>query len=544
MKQLLSSSIAAPGFFGLNTQESSVTLSSGFALQADNCVIDSGGRLGARKGYTYQTASGGTGSNIEGIHDFVGHAGHIDYVSWGNNNLYKGIGTLTPLTLPSGYTITGNEWSAASLNNNVYLVQEGHAPLKISSTLTVAEHNQGGGSNHSLPDVSWITTAFGRLFAAGETGDHHTLHVSDHAGDFSNSSSTGAVIDFNEIWTNGGDELISAHGFNGRLVVFSKRCIVILDDGNSTDLLFDTASGSLRVVEILENVGCVSSKSIQIVGDDIYFLSNTGLRSLNRVIQEKSNPLSDLSVNVRDELVDIVTTTTHEEITSVYSASNAFYLLIFPTTKLVYCFDTRGRLENGGLRVTKWIDVPYLSSMSAFNGDLYVGLEDGIGKYTGYQDNGSDYYMAYKTNYFDFDQPTTNKILKTVGVTLIGGSGQNFTIKVGTDYTDQPRSYNRAIKQSSFSEYANELVAASEAFTYGPDTSGETYTYVDLGGVTQTATTVAGDAEYTGGGLTDRVKASVGGQGSVLQLGFEAYISGNQLSIQKFDVYVKQGKTN
>ncbi len=32
-------SIAAPGFFGLNIQESAVSLSSGFALEANNCVI-------------------------------------------------------------------------------------------------------------------------------------------------------------------------------------------------------------------------------------------------------------------------------------------------------------------------------------------------------------------------------------------------------------------------------------------------------------------------------------------------------------------------
>lgn len=536
MKQLLSSSIAAPGFYGLNSQESSVTLSSGYALQADNCVIDSGGRLGARKGYIYQTTSGGTGTNIEGLHDFVGPIGHVDYISWGSNNIYKGIGTLTPLSMPVGYTISGNEWSAASLGGNVYMVQAGHTPLKIDSTLTVAEHNQGGGSNHSLPDVSWITSAFGRLFAAGEVGDHHTLHISDSDGNFSEGSVDGATIDFNTIWTNGGDELISAQGFNGRLVVFSKRCIVILDDSNSTDLEFSTLDASLRVVEIIENVGCVSGESIQIVGDDIYFLSNTGLRSLNRVIQEKSNPLSDLSVNVRDELVDLINTTTHSEITSVYSAANAFYLIIFPTAELVYCFDTRGRLENGGLRVTKWIGVPFLNSLSSYNGDLYLGLKDGIGKYTGYQDNGNQYYMAYKTNYFDFDQPTTNKILKTVGVTVIGGSGQNFTIKSGTDYTDQPRSYNRSIKQSVVSEYNDA--------EYGPSTSGDTYTYVDLNGTTQTATTVAGTAKFTGGGSTDRIKVSIGGQGSVIQLGFEAYIDGDQLSIQKFDVYVKQGRTN
>ena len=39
-EQLIGSSIAAPGFKGVNTQDSSVTLESGFATVANNCVID------------------------------------------------------------------------------------------------------------------------------------------------------------------------------------------------------------------------------------------------------------------------------------------------------------------------------------------------------------------------------------------------------------------------------------------------------------------------------------------------------------------------
>jgi len=254
----------------------------------------------------------------------------------------------------------------------------------------------------------------------------------------------------------------------------------------------------------------VSRKSIQAVGNDIYFLANSGLRSLTRVIQEKSNPLADLSINVRDDLVKIINLSTNDNVTSIYSASNAFYLLLFPSSNLIYCFDTRGRLENGGLRVTKWVDTQILSGLSAFDGTLYLGLVNGIAKYSSFQDGGAQYYLAYRTNHFDFDQPTINKIIKSVGVTVIGGSGQNFSVKVGTDYTDQPRSYNRTIKQSSVSEY--------DVAQYNI-------------------------SEYTGGGLTDRIKVPVGGQGSVLQLGFEAYINGDQLSIQKFDVFVKQGRT-
>ena len=510
MKQLVSSSIAAPGFYGLNTQESSVTLASGFALQADNCVIDSEGRLGARKGYVYQTTSGGTSSSIQGMFDYIGVTGHLDYISWGNGNIYRGLGTLVPLTLPAGYVITANDWQATSLNGFVFLAQAGHFVLRIDSNYTVTvwdRHSPG----HLLPAVSWINTAFGRLFAGGEPANKNILHISDNLnGDFHGGSS--ATIDFNKIWTNGGDAIVAARGFNGNLIVFCKRCIVVLSDSNTTDLLFNVSDiGGLRVTEILDNVGCVSKDSIQVVGDDLYFLSNTGLRSLNRVIQEKSNPMSDLSVNVRDDLVKIINAYSNENVTSIYSATNAFYLLIFPSSKLVYCFDTRGRLENGGLRVTKWVDSPILSGISAVDGSLYLGQIDGIAKYTSYQDNGLSYYLAYRTNYFDFDQPTVNKVLKTVGVTVIGGSGQNFSIKVGTDYTDQPRSYNRSVKQSTSAEYD---IAEYDV------------------------------SEFSGGGLTDRIKVAVGGQGSVIQLGFEAYINGDQLSIQKFDLYVKQGKTN
>ena len=50
-KPLISASVAAPGFYGLNSQQSSVTLEDGFALEATNCIIDKYGRLGARKGY-------------------------------------------------------------------------------------------------------------------------------------------------------------------------------------------------------------------------------------------------------------------------------------------------------------------------------------------------------------------------------------------------------------------------------------------------------------------------------------------------------------
>ena len=74
MSQVLrTDSISAPGFFGLNTQDSPLDLAAGFALVATNCVIDRYGRVGSRKGWTkVNSSSGNLGANAPAvIHELV-----------------------------------------------------------------------------------------------------------------------------------------------------------------------------------------------------------------------------------------------------------------------------------------------------------------------------------------------------------------------------------------------------------------------------------------------------------------------------------------
>jgi len=69
---LRTASISAPGFFGLNTMDSEVTLNQNYARSAENCIIDEGGRLGSRLGWQYaaQTATPSTLVNLKGMHRF------------------------------------------------------------------------------------------------------------------------------------------------------------------------------------------------------------------------------------------------------------------------------------------------------------------------------------------------------------------------------------------------------------------------------------------------------------------------------------------
>lgn len=508
-QQLLSTSIAAPGFYGLNTQESSITLSSGYALEATNCVIDKYGRLGSRQGWVDKTTADTT-VDIQNVYETINSSGVSEYLCWGNNKVYSGLAVLSEETPVASATITADNWQAVTLQGRAFLFQRGHDPLVKTSGGSLERIQDLTGAHGTPPKANCVTAAFGRLFAADVVGDKNTVYWTDLDSTYPYgvrwSGGDAGEYDLDKVV--GNDSITALAEFNGYLIVFYNNNVVILGDSTPNNLGLDP--DALKVIEVIEGVGCIARDSVQHTATDILFLSSSGVRSLSRVIQEKSTPIGNLSANVRDELSDITTLEPVDNIKSLYSEKHAFYLLSFPTNKKIYCFDMRGRLENGAARTTKWSSINHTGMLAASDGSIYFGHSTGIAEYGGYLDDGATYRMLYYTNYFDFDQPTVTKILKSIGITLIGGSGQAFTIKAGVDYSDEYRSYNDSVKQSALSEYG--------IAEYG------------LG-------------EFTGGGGTDRLKLSIGGSGSVIQLGFETEISGDEVSIQKFDLYIKQGRT-
>lgn len=104
-EQLLTTTIQAPGFMGLNLQDSSVSLDNGYATVAQNCVIDKFGRIGARKGWTtaHSSEAALTGSYIKAIGELIDNSGTSYIVAAGANKLWKLSGsTLSELTYGGG----------------------------------------------------------------------------------------------------------------------------------------------------------------------------------------------------------------------------------------------------------------------------------------------------------------------------------------------------------------------------------------------------------------------------------------------------------
>jgi hypothetical protein len=529
-EQITTGTIAAPGFFGLNTQDSSIQLSSGFALEANNCVIDRYGRVGARKGWTKVNSTAASTGAFRAIYEVFKDDGNV-VLSAANNKLYSGTTTLTELAVRNSddtanlsYSITDDNWqisgmpydTGATPSGHAILAQAGHPILvyhKLGATAHAHTGSYGlqrlGDISSNLPGTYTVTsftpnicmTAFGRVWVADITNDRQTVYFSDLLDPTEWKTGTSGYLNISEVVPNN-DPIIGLASHNGFLIIFCEKHIVIYK--NPVD------PSALTLEDVITGIGCIARDSVASIGTDLLFLSSTGVQSLQRVVQEKSLPFRDISKNVRDELLANVNSEVLKNIKATYFPTDAFYLLALPSTGFTYCFDTRGTLENGSARTTIWKQIAPTAFCVTQDRQLYLGKPGYIGKYDGYEDNGATYRMSYFTNYFDFGSATTNKILKRINVTAIGGSAQPIAVKWGYDYT---RNYfSRGI-----------ILQRVEVYEYG--------------------TAEYGIATYTNGIALDIANIPASGSGTVLQIGFESDIDGTPLSIQKIDFFLKQGKT-
>jgi len=515
-QQIQTYSISAPGFYGLNTQDSPLDLNAGFALVATNCIIDQYGRIGSRKGWSRVNASSGDlGANdVKVIHELVQADGTLTVLFAGNNKIFKLSSTnvVTELTYGGGGTaptITASNWQCASLNGITYFFQSGFNPLIYDpavSTTTYRRVSEKTGYVATAPNADICISAFGRLWAANTTTDNATVYFSDLLTGHVWSTGTAGTLDVSRVWANGSDQITGLAAHNGFLFIFGKRQILVYANA--------TTPATMQLSDTVEGIGCIARDSIQTTSTDVLFLSNSGVRSLMRTIQEKSAPERDLSKNIRNDLMSAVAGETLTNVKSVYSEREAFYLLVTPSIDTTWCFDTKAYLPDGSARVTTWDSITPKSFLSRRDGTVYIGQNGYVGLYNTYQDYLSSYRMLYYTNHADLGNQNVTSILKKLSVVVIGGTNQTMTFKWGFDFKTNYLSDNATIPSQGVSYYG--------VAEYGAN-----------------ATTIA---YYSDGIALQTLVVAATGSGKVVQTGYETEINGSALSIQKIEIQAKNGK--
>lgn len=499
-------SLVATGIYGTNFQSSSTLLDPKWATNAINMVFDASGRLAVRSGWVPQNTTPMSGSPvIRSIFEYTPITGANQVVSAGGNKIYSGTSTLTNIT--GALTPSADNWKFVNFNGLVYGLQASHPLIQWNGTGNFAATTAATGS---VPSGNELLSAFGRLWGTDSTGQ--VLQYSQLL-DATNWNVTGAgSFNLTSVWGTGNDAIVALAAFNNFLVVFGSRNIILWQDGSGSALGMDPTH--MYVSDQISGVGCIARDSVQnIAGTDLAFLSAAGVQSLQRLLIERSSPLRNVSVNVRDVLNNYVASETAANIKSTYNAYNGFYLLILPNSGNIFAFDTRIALPDGSWRVTTWNNfIPTAIVTLHDQRTTYSGQTGYIYQYNDYQDNSGSYTCTYESGWLSLGEEvqTRVKMLKRLSTIFsMSGSG-TLTFKWAYDFSS---TWNYAPLTINGAGSPGEWGLAQ----WGVDTWGGGPTLYDM-------------------------ETPTNGSGQFIKIGLDFTTSGNSFAVQQMQLYAKVGR--
>jgi len=435
-KQLTYKSLDNLGVNGLNTQANPASLDSTWLTKADNIVIRESGRISSRKGLKQNIlkTSAKIGSMVE----------HNDS---GTNKVFASVGTSIytiafsspDSAFTSAHTVLGStsDWQFVNFNNKLYGFQNGVAPVEYSGSWTNMSTKPSSVSGTF--DPSCATGYYGRLWVGGVTENNDVMYYSDTLLGTTWSGGSSGYIDLKTVWD--ADEIVAIAPFYGQLVIFGKSNIAIYQT--------PTDPTNMSLTEVIRGIGCVSRDSVQAIGDDLVFLSSTGLRSLARTTELDKVPLTDFSVNIKDQIIRHISQSTN--VKSVYVENEGVYVMSFVDLNITYVFDMKYFTPNRAPRVTIWkFDADREPASFAYteSKDFLIGQQQGsIATYEGYYDkdySGSTIYTSHSytssfaTNWIDLGDSVVASLLKKLTMVIEGGSGSNLGIKWYKDFSPTP----------------------------------------------------------------------------------------------------------
>ena len=435
MKQGQLVDLVAFGRRGLWTAAQQAILPPEYCTKATNLRLSDEGTLELRKGWSDQTTTPVAGKTMETLHEYIKANETTEViVAWDG-------GIANSITDPSGNDVSGSvtdtdgDWFFQNFNDKCIGFQATQKLVVYTGT-TFATVTESAGT---APTGGVGCAAYGRIWQTSADGS--TIKYSGIIDETDWGTASAGSIDMNQIWTDGQDTVMAIRGFNGALVVWGKRHVVFFADAQGSAIGLNPAS--LYVQDVIAGTGCVSQHSVQLVGEkDILFLSYRGVQSLGRLIQERSTPMETLTAKVEPELIASINAvvTAGSNIRSVYSVTEGFYLLTFPSRGEVWCLEMRDLYQDedgGGLRapVFQWSLTAY-DLLYRQNTDLLIGASTVVGKYSGYLDDTTSITWNYQSPWLDFGEDFANrlKIMKRIGMIVRTAWGGDIIVQWATDF--------------------------------------------------------------------------------------------------------------
>ena len=454
--------------------------------------------------------------------------------------------TLIDTVLPAGWG--GVNWSGGgqrsglltgefvSFKDDLFLFAKDNPFLRLDAdavwTDVGAEYTSLDGTTGRI-DGDIAISAYGRLWVTGVNGDYHQIYYSalldesqwvdltDLDGDTGNDA---GVIDVREYWPIDGDSIVGIHAHNGYLLVFGRNSILLYANADSGN---PASEQGIFLEDAISDVGLVRRDAICNIGTDVLFVDDSGLRSIGRVVREKSSPITEPSMNIRRELQEVIKqevleSPAYSAIRLKYIPSESLAVLLFASLRVAYVFHLNMPSKTGGMKVTRWTDCFWNDCM-----ELKVGQQDavflagkpskGLLKYKDYLEGESDglpdaYVMRYESM-----------------ALALGESPMQTTI---------PKSINYVCMGEFVPGQANALWGFSDRFVDSREFQIEV-----AGGAQYDVDEFASDAYYLDGGPYYKgYKINTTGSGELFRVGFEVKVQGGRYALQEIDINSAVGR--
>lgn len=396
----------------------------------------------------------------------------------------------------------------------------------VGSSSAATHNNDIAVTTYTIPptvttfDPSCGMGVYGRLWCGGVTESKDVVFWSNllDGDDWVNGDA--GILDLSKIW--GTDEVVAIAPFYGQLIIFGKNNIAIYDS--------PTAVASLALNEVISGIGCVSRDSVQAIGDDLVFLSSTGLRSLLRTAEKDKVPLTDLTVNIKDTIIRNIGQSTN--VKSVYVENEGIYIMSFVDLNINYVYDFKHTTPQSTPRITTWTFDNDREPASMINTELYSGLlvgqKDGsIAGYEGYFDTDMSFVSSavvftnsgitadVSSVWISMGETVTASILKKIILVLEGGSGAVLGLRWYKDYS---------INSSSTTQISLSPATSGTAALYG------------------NATSLYGTSKYTPIYGLREYQSALTGSAKNLKLNMSIVSNGFDTQIQDLSLISLQGK--
>ena len=559
--------ISAPGFQGLNTEDSPLQQDPGFCVVADNAVVDKFGRIGSRKPWTefttainvtYSAASGVASTQIKthrigngdingtryvlatvGVYQYdassvllqedyficklttaVGPVYELDEIS------YPALGTASALA--DAKIVSFNDRLYIFSATNECLVYDGSTITKLftgTNDVDYIKPQDDSGVLASAIDGDVATAAFGRLWVSGVNGDYQSIYYSDlliatqwYDGRAvpADTQNTGGIIDVNEYWPRGTDRIVGIVAHNNALFIMGRESILVYNNAATGD---PAGTDGIVLADTITGIGCVNRDAIANIGSDVLFVDDSGVRSLGRTIQEKSAPLGDLTSNIRRDITDIIAVTADKTTISLsYWPDENLTVVNFSNDAQAFAIEMRAPSVTGGNKVTRWTDTAWERAMYyEVAGEarvLLTSAKSGYGLFL-YEDglnyNDEPFEFKYESNSFTFGQPANFKFVKQIDFTVVS-TLTDAQAYAGWGYSGR-LDYSKALTITAQAPAFYNVAYYNQDDEYGP-------------------------------GLTTfkRYRVNAKGSGESVLIGFRTEINGNTLSLQEINVQTLIGR--